>query len=149
MAHTFHRDDATFSSVSATTDITGVLPVANGGTGDSGTAWTDFTPTITAASGTFTSVSATGRYKQLGKTIFFNELITVTTNGSAATLILATLPVPATATITVFYGRAGNTMKQVQGVSQDSTHIGIENYDGTYPGSTGEVIAIAGTYEAA
>src|SRR5688572_24241006 len=40
------------------------------GGGDAGTAWTAYTPTVTPGAGAFTSVSATGRYKQIGKLTF-------------------------------------------------------------------------------
>ena len=68
------------------------LPVANGGTGDTGTAWSTYTPTIGAQSGAFTSVSAAGRSKTIGKTVFVQITVTVTTVGSAAGYITATLP---------------------------------------------------------
>lgn len=58
------------------------ISVANGGTGDTGTAWSTYTPTLTAGTGSFTSASAAGRYKQLGKTVFCHVTITVTTVGT-------------------------------------------------------------------
>src|SRR4249919_1161382 len=42
------------------------ISVAQGGTSDTGTAWTLYTPTVSMSSG---SGSATGRYKQIGKTV--------------------------------------------------------------------------------
>lgn len=58
----------TFSAVSLTADVTGILPVANGGTGSSSQAWVDLTTAQTAAgaktwsgAGTFTGgITATG-----------------------------------------------------------------------------------------
>lgn len=55
-------------------------------------AWTSYTPTVTSASGTLTSASATGRYKQLGKTIFLEVDATVTTAGTGAGGLRVTLP---------------------------------------------------------
>jgi hypothetical protein len=54
--------------------------------------WTSYTPTMTAQSGTFTTVSATGSYKQIGKTVFYTLEVTITTAGTAAGFIRATLP---------------------------------------------------------
>lgn len=50
--------------------------------GNTGSSWTTWTPTITAGSGTFTSVTATGRYKQIGKTVFYRVSVIFTTIGT-------------------------------------------------------------------
>lgn len=63
----------------------------NGATIDN-LAWTSYTPTVTSASGTLTSASATGRYKQLGKTIFLEVDATVTTAGTGSGGLRVTLP---------------------------------------------------------
>ena len=68
------------------------LAAVNGGTGDAGTAWTAYTPAVTALSGTFTSASATGRYKLLGKTCFISVQVNVVTAGTAAGATIVTLP---------------------------------------------------------
>lgn len=51
-----------------------------------------FTPTITASSGTFTTVSATGSYVKIGRLVAFNILVSVTTPGTAAGQMRFTLP---------------------------------------------------------
>jgi hypothetical protein len=48
-----------------------------------------------------------------------------------------------------FQGRAAVSGKQLQGVNVSTTLIAILNYDGTYPGATGETLLINGAYEAA
>lgn len=58
--------------------------------------WTDFTPTITATTGTFTSVTATGKYMLLGGICFLEVTILVTTVGTGTKPIF-TLPFPALA----------------------------------------------------
>jgi hypothetical protein len=68
-------------------------------------AWSTYTPTITAQSGTFTTVSATGRYKQTGKTVVVVIDVVITTAGTAAQSLKATLPVNARAS-TVYSGSA-------------------------------------------
>lgn len=56
------------------------------------TAWTTYTPTITASSGTFTLVSGSGRYKLMGKILHISVAVTVTTVGTATGNIVIPLP---------------------------------------------------------
>jgi hypothetical protein len=135
-----------------TTGVTGALAVANGGTGDTGTAWSTYTPTITAGAGTFTSVAGAGRYKQIGKTLFLNVVITITTNGTASGHVIATMPpglTPAAHTC-----MAGEELSIVGftarvNVSSGSSSIVILKYDNTYPGGDGHVLAMNGVIETA
>jgi hypothetical protein len=116
------------------------------------TAWTAYTPTITAGSGTFTSVSATGAFKQIGKTVYFRVSITITTNNTAAGRVEATLPVAANSAqgiqtlsgvnpgtpvvLTAFISPAVSTTKML-----------LFSAGGTYPGGDGVPLAAAGVYE--
>jgi hypothetical protein len=60
-------------SAASLTLTTTPLPVASGGTGDTGTAWTSYTPTIVADTGTFGALTVTyAKYKTIGKTLFLN-----------------------------------------------------------------------------
>lgn len=75
-------------------------PIANGGTGGTTAAtarnnlgvlsiadkpaWTTFTPNVTANSGTFTTVSATGKYLVVFGICYMHLTITVTTKGTGA-----------------------------------------------------------------
>jgi hypothetical protein len=72
--------------------ITGTATVAQGGTGDTGTAWTAYTPTVTCATGVPTTFTATGRYKTLGKTTWIYVNVNITALGACAGDIFATLP---------------------------------------------------------
>jgi len=81
------------ATIALASEVSGTLPVANGGTGDAGAAWTTYAPTITAATGTFTSVSAAGSYLQIGKLVHFIVAITITTVGTASGRINLPLPV--------------------------------------------------------
>lgn len=114
-------------------------------------AWAAFAASITAASGTFTTVSSTGKYQQFGKTVIFDFAITITTNGTAAIAIIATLPVTAKDTTGgVGFGRADAISgKMQQAYLASSTTFKIQNYDGTYGGATSEVIRGTIVYEAA
>lgn len=81
-------------------------PVANGGTGQTTIAaaaldlavpklaWTSYTPTVTATTGTFTSISATGKYLVASGICHLQVVITVTTVGTGTKPVI-TLPVPA------------------------------------------------------
>jgi hypothetical protein len=66
--------------------VDGVGNIINAG------AYTQTTPTITAASGAFGAVSATLREKKIGKTVHCSITVTVTNVGTAATIIFVSLP---------------------------------------------------------
>lgn len=55
--------------------------------------YTSFTPTITAGSGTFTTVSASSRYLVIGKMCHWIGRVTITTVGTASGAVVLTLPV--------------------------------------------------------
>jgi hypothetical protein len=71
-------------------NATGTLPVANGGTGDTGTAWSTFTPSAACGTATFTVNSA--RSKTMGKTTFVEVDIQIATIGTCTSLWSWTLP---------------------------------------------------------
>jgi hypothetical protein len=60
-------------------------------------AWATYSPTVTAQSGSITAYTATGRYKQIGKTVFMEANVTITTVGTAAAGMNVTLPLTAAA----------------------------------------------------
>jgi hypothetical protein len=66
------------------------LGVANGGTGETGTAWTTFTPSLSCGSATFTVTSA--KSKTIGKTTHAELDFTITAIGSCTTTATFTLP---------------------------------------------------------
>lgn len=115
--------------------------------------WVSFTPVITSAAGTITTVtSQSGEYRKMGKLVEFRYQWIITTNGTGATAILASLPIVAGAGV-------GNTAngreraiggKQLAGtIDAGSGTLSIFNYDGTYPGVNGGTYLITGTYECA
>lgn len=55
-------------------------------------AWTAYTPTVTAQTGSFTTVNATGKYIEIGKIVHFNYEITLTNIGTATGYVRITLP---------------------------------------------------------
>jgi hypothetical protein len=110
---------------SATVDDSGNVTAGtyNGATVDN-LAWTTYSPTVTTAGGNFTTATASGRYKQTGKTVILQITLAVTTvGGSASGNIRFSVPVnpnttgvyyigsgydPTVATTTIpFYALAG------------------------------------------
>jgi hypothetical protein len=55
-------------------------------------AWTGFTPTVTAQSGTATTVSAEGAYQRIGKTCIYRAYVSVTDKGTADGNMFIELP---------------------------------------------------------
>jgi hypothetical protein len=147
---TFLRSDSVFVDPLANNLIGpngAPLPVAQGGTGDSGTAWTAYTPVVTATSGTITTLGAvSGRYKTLGKTVFVQMDITITTNGTGTGAVVATLPVTSVFFYIVCGREAALLGKMLQGIINANT-VSIFNADNTYPGSNGARLIMSGLYE--
>jgi hypothetical protein len=74
---------------------TGTLPIARGGTADTGTAWAGFTGTPIAGTSCTLTINSS-RSKAIGKTVFFQYDITVATGTCTVnTPITMTLPVTA------------------------------------------------------
>ncbi len=87
---------------------------------------------------------------QVGKIVFIQIRIVITTNGTGATYIDATLPVTPTTETFVLPGRAALVSgKMLQGFINNSAHIAIYNYDNSYPAVDGESLTVSGIYEAA
>lgn len=112
-------------------------------------AWTNYTPTITASTGTITSVTGSGRFLQIGKTVYVSIRAAITTNGTGAGSLNATLPVTASTTLpAVLHGYQASAANNVYGRLSSSTVVSMSIDAGAYPGSTGETVNISGTYEA-
>ena len=110
--------------------------------------WTAYTPTVTAGVGTLTTVASSGRYRKIGRTVFYSMSITITTNGTGAAYIQATLPSTVTSQGNHASVGKGHTNKELSGLAAASTNaLVIQFYDGTYPGADGAIIVMQGTYE--
>ncbi len=112
-------------------------------------AWTPYTPTVTSGTGTFTSASATGAYVQVGKIVSFRIEVTVTTNGTAATNIAATLPVADVNRHNASGFERALTGKVVRGSLNSGGKVTFLYYDNSYPGADGAIFVLSGVYEAA
>jgi len=122
--------------------------------GNWGGAWTTWTPTITAGSGSFTTASGSGRYIQIGKTVFFKLDVTITTVGTGSGCVF-TLPVTASASWTAGQVASGRedalTGLACSAKLATSTTASVSRYDNgnIASGGNGTVIRLMGTYEAA
>ena len=116
---------------------------------DSG-AYTSYTPTLTASSGSFTSATVSGLYKRIGKVCLVRFQVDITTNGTASGVILVTMPFTST-------GYATGTWREVQSIGNSgqtflssSTQIGMTNpTDNSYPGANGRTFQGTIIYEVA
>lgn len=109
-------------------------------------AWTAFTPTPTATSGTFTSATGAGTSIKIGRLVVFRFTGTITTVGSATGDMLFTLPYQAAAAaVALGTGRESST-GNVLTVFQNSVTVG--EITGTTLAS-GKTLIVWGAYEAA
>lgn len=112
--------------------------------------WTDYSPTVAAGSGTFTTtVLNRARYIQVGKLVTVRIDLSITTHGSAASYVDFTVPVTQAA------GNAG-TIAGVDTLNGwglcgqvTSGLIIVFKYDATFPGADGTRLVLTATYEAA
>ena len=130
--------------------LTGTLAVANGGTGDTGTAWASYTPTLSCGAGTLTTSSATGAYKQIGKTVFVRFTATITTNGTCATSLNVSLPAAPPAIEQTMAVR--DVVNGQTGAARINSVFGniaqVTRFDGVYLPISGSAVVGTGVYEA-
>lgn len=134
-------ESITAASISGTlTNCTGLPP----GTGLV-TTRTSYTPTVSSSSGTITTASATGSYYDIGGLRFVDITITITTNGTGAGLVLATLPSTPAANFNNGIGRetaVAGFMLGVYGFSSSNNMSIFKLSDNTYPGNDGYVLNV-------
>ena len=97
-------------------------------------AGTSYTPTITAGSGTPTTVTATGRYMQSDKGVLFTFSVTITDKGSAGGQLFVSLPVNCTSSarysgVTRDAGVTGNMGYGLIAVSLDGQNVICRQYN--------------------
>lgn len=118
--------------------------------GRSGDAYTAYTPTVSAASGSFTTVSASGRYIQRGKTVSGSVTVTITSAGTASGGLGFTLPVVAKSGIwQIAVGRrdgVGGNIVQAS-VSGNAPMMAYDASNGSLI-TNGAAITVSFTYEA-
>lgn len=138
----------------ATTGITGTLPIANGGTNDTGTAWTTYSPAVTCGQATGTAIcTGAGRYKMLGKTVWLTFNVTTSGTFTAGTITSVALPNAAVNGTTFYncFGRENNVtgVTWIGSISAGASIVGVFNYANANAILTGESINLTCTYETA
>lgn len=108
--------------------------------------WQSFTPTVTASSGTITTLgTVAAKYKLVKSTVTVDFTVNVTTNGTAAGGMRVTHPVSTPVDNFVGAGKERSVGKGLTvGCTGSSTFCTVVQYDGTYPAFNGAVID--GTY---
>lgn len=142
--------NAANSDITSLTGLTTPLSQAQGGTGDSGSAWTAAgLSSIIATTGTLTTASGTVRYKIMGKTVFYNLSVSITNNGTGSgTLQIGGLPFTLRAAAAqMALGRENAVNGKVCCFVGGGTGGSILNYDNTYPGVNGALLIINGVGE--
>ena len=113
--------------------------------------WTSYTPSVAAVSGTITTLgTVSGRYQKIGKQLFIEMAIAITTNGTASVAVTASLPSGLTsASDQVLVGRENSvTGNQLQGVVlSGSNSVSITRYDNAYPAGNGYRLLLTGVIE--
>lgn len=117
--------------------------------------WTDYTPSVTAQSGTLTTVSGTGLYSQIGKIVNVKVKVVITTKGTGAGNIIITLPVSAKTQFTD--AGSGYSYTTASGASTVGLLVAIaptsslraSKYDATTAIVDGQTLIISATYEIA
>ena len=133
------------------TVASGVPSWAAAGGGPTG-AWTAYTPTVTAGTGSLTTVSATGFYYATGKLCIVRAHINLTTNGTGSGVLNCTMPFTAIND----KNQVGTFREQVVTGLQGSVNLtlntataGLRYYDNTYPGANATQFCLSITYEVA
>lgn len=132
-----------------TTGVTGTLPVTNGGTGDTGTAWTITNPTVTSQGGTPANVTAVVSSKRIGKTAFVTVNVTFTNVAGGSGYL--SVPMPFTAFSTSgFGGQNGATNVPLIGlIGASGASMFIFGSGNTFPGANGQTAVVSGSFETA
>jgi hypothetical protein len=104
-----------------------------------------WTPTVTAQTGTLTTVSSSGKYIRIGKLVYTEFTITITNAGTgSAALIVSNLPFVPFGTFSAA-GRS-NTNKSTIWTFWGSSAAATLYYDGTTTISSGQVIQTSLSY---
>jgi hypothetical protein len=115
--------------------------------------WIAYTPTLSCGSGTLTSATATGLYAVVGNTVNIEIQANITTNGSCAGTLNATLPAIFPAATVGAYILAGyETTTAFAGVgfinpSVSTILVKASKYDGTYPVTSSDAYVLSGAYQ--
>jgi hypothetical protein len=113
-----------------------------------GGGWTTYTPTVTFASGTATTLTATGAYRKIGKTVEWRANVNMPNIGTATGAVKLSLPFAVT-DITSFNGtEIVNSGAAVPGSAIGGQSIAtFKRYDGGSPVANNNYLSLNGTYQ--
>lgn len=114
-------------------------------------AYKTYVPTLSAVSGAFTTASATGRYRKVGRTVFLNIVVPITDAGTAAAGVRVTLPFTSGPAVQIVHGRETQTTGvALHGtISASGALMEILRYDNLTAAASARTLVMTGTYEAA
>ena len=107
-----------------------------------------YTATLSAGSGTYTSISQSLRYTRVGRVVNVTGYIFITTNGTAATNLRFTLPFNCADARNVSFGGRENQSSGLMfgGATISTSTVAITKYDGTYLGGAAYNFPISFSY---
>jgi hypothetical protein len=114
------------------------------------TAFAAYTPSISASSGSITTPGAsTGRWKLVGKKLTVSMTLVITTNGTGAGVLMATLPAGLLSQGSwILNGRSSSTGGLVVGITTGgSNSVSVVGPTSGYPGGDGAGMVISGEIE--
>lgn len=112
-------------------------------------AWSTYTPSLASALGSLTSLGTrTGRYTQVGKTLFVSIDVAITTNGSGSSSLTVGLPVASQGVVALSGRESGLNGKMLYACTAAAANTAtLAYYDGTYAGANGGRYVLGGSYE--
>lgn len=116
-------------------------------------AWTSYSPTVTSQQGTFTgaTITASGRYKQLGKTIFLETDVLLTALGSGSPTLGLRVTLPFTAAAFNYTGTSREILLTGKSgsasVAVSATFLDARDATGTSYIAAGNQVICGVTYE--
>ncbi len=123
------------------------LAAASGGTGDSGTAWSTYTATAAAVSGSMTTVATTAVQKSIGKTQFVSIAIAITNKGTGSGACNVDLPATANSSGALI-GYNSTPVPLMGTITGGSKVCSVYLYDGTTAiTNNGFTLVVGGSYE--
>ena len=102
-----------------------------------GGAWTSYTPTVTAASGSITTSSASGVHLQIGSFAFAIVQVTITTNGTGGGVLIVSAPHDTSANSSTALWRETNVTGGMGQVQTSGTTFRLTTSGNGYPAANG------------